>query len=89
MEVKMFTAEIKSADPAKAFVGDNGIYVPSRYDARHHELLITKELFIEACQNPQINNMANYINWAAKGTTRYMFKVDSKQFRGIRKVGAK
>lgn len=48
MEVKMFTAEIKSADPAKAFVGDNGIYVPSRYDARHHELLITKELFIEA-----------------------------------------
>ena len=48
-----------------------------------------KELFIEACQNPQINNMANYINWAAKGTTRYMFKVDSKQFRGIRKVGAK
>ena len=46
--VKVFTAEIKPSEPAKAFVGDDGIYVPSDYDHRYHKLIITRELFIEA-----------------------------------------
>jgi hypothetical protein len=48
MITKVFTAEIKPAEPVKAFVGDDGIYVPSDYDQRYHKLLITRELFIEA-----------------------------------------
>lgn len=35
-------------DPAKAFVGDDGIYIPSPYDQRCYQCLITKELFVEA-----------------------------------------
>lgn len=42
------TATIIPAEPVKAFVGDDGIYVPSRHDFRCPELLITKELFVEA-----------------------------------------
>ena len=59
MTARIFTAEIKPAEPAKAFVGVDGIYVPSDYDSRHHKLLITRELFVEAynkwiknCDNP-------------------------------------
>ena len=35
-------------DPVKPFVGDDGIYIPSPYDPRYHQCLITKELFVEA-----------------------------------------
>lgn len=44
----VFTAEIKPLEPAKAYVGEDGIYVPYRYDMRYHELLISRELFVEA-----------------------------------------
>lgn len=46
MEYKVAT--IVEPELAKAYVGDDGIYVPSRYDPRYHELLISKELFVEA-----------------------------------------
>ena len=46
MEYKVGT--IVEPELAKAYVGDDGIYVPSRYDTRYHELLISKELFVEA-----------------------------------------
>jgi hypothetical protein len=45
---KVYKATIIPAEPAKAFVGDDGVYVPSRHDFRLHELLISKELFVEA-----------------------------------------
>lgn len=45
---KRCTATIVPAEPAKAFVGDDGIYVPSRHDFMFYEMLISKELFIEA-----------------------------------------
>ena len=45
---KTAALEIKPAEQAKAFVGDDGIYVPSRYDYRAYEVLISRELFIEA-----------------------------------------
>ena len=48
MPMGVLTAEITPAKPAKAFVGDDGIYVPSRHDYRFHEMLISKELFVEA-----------------------------------------
>ena len=48
MDAKVFTAQIRPAKPAKAFVGDDGIYVPARHDARYHEMIISKELFVEA-----------------------------------------
>lgn len=35
-------------EPAKPFVGDNGIYIPSSVDPRVHQCIITKELFVEA-----------------------------------------
>ncbi len=41
-------AKIAEPKPAKAYVGNDGIYVPSRYDSRLHELLISRELFVEA-----------------------------------------
>lgn len=41
-------ATIADPKPAKAYVGDDGIYVPYRYDSRFHELLISRELFVEA-----------------------------------------
>ena len=43
-----YTTTIRAAEPAKAFVGKDGIYVPSRHDFRFHEMLISKELFVEA-----------------------------------------
>lgn len=46
MEYKVGT--IAEPELAKAYIGDDGIYVPSRYDLRYHELLISKELFVEA-----------------------------------------
>lgn len=45
---KVLTATILPVEPAKAFVGNDGIYVPSRHDFRHHEMLISKEIFVEA-----------------------------------------
>lgn len=41
-------AEIVACEPAKPFVDDDGIYVPSDVDFRYHKLLISKELFVEA-----------------------------------------
>lgn len=46
--IKVKYAILDEPKPAKAYVGDDGIYVPSRYDHRYHELLISKELFVEA-----------------------------------------
>ena len=48
MATKVLTAKIEQAEPAKSFVGNDGIYVPSDYDFRHHKLLISRELFVEA-----------------------------------------
>lgn len=45
---KLLKAEIRPAEPAKAFVGDDGIYVPHCVDARSHMMLISRELFVEA-----------------------------------------
>lgn len=42
------TATIRPCEPAKAYVDDDGIYVPSDYDLRLHKLLISRELFVEA-----------------------------------------
>lgn len=42
------SATIAPAEPVKAFVDDDGIYVPYEYDSRYHKLLISKELFVEA-----------------------------------------
>lgn len=44
----VLTAEIKPAEPVKAFVGNDGIYVPCSCDHRYHQMLISKELFVEA-----------------------------------------
>ena len=44
----MCVLPIEEPKPAKAYVGDDGIYVPSSFDYRCHELLISKELFVEA-----------------------------------------
>lgn len=49
------TATIQEVKPAKAFVDDDGIYVPSDYDFRYYKLLISRELFVEA-YNKWINN---------------------------------
>ena len=45
---KLVELEIRGHEPAKAFVGDDGIYVPSMHDFRYHEMLISKEIFVEA-----------------------------------------
>ena len=42
------TSEVKPAEPVKPYVDDRGVYVPSRHDYRCHELLISRELFVEA-----------------------------------------
>ena len=47
-KIQVFTATIAPAKPAKAYVGDDGIYVPSDVDCRYHKLLISRELFVEA-----------------------------------------
>lgn len=52
-------ATIAEVAPAKAYVDDDGIYVPSRYDYRCHELLISRELFVEA-----------YNKWIKNNTSR-------------------
>ena len=51
-------ATLVEPKPAKAYVGDDGIYIPSRHDYRCHELLISKDLFIEA-YNKWINGKSN------------------------------
>ena len=52
-------ATIAEVKPAKAYVGDDGIYVPSRYDHRYHELLMSRELFVEA-YNKWINHNTSH-----------------------------
>lgn len=44
----MCVAKIAPIEPAKPFVDDDGIYVPSSFDSRYHQCLITRELFVEA-----------------------------------------
>ena len=51
-------ASLAEPKPAKAYVGDDGIYIPSRYDHRYHELLISKDLFVEA-YNKWIDGKSN------------------------------
>lgn len=48
MKSRVLTAEIKPAEPVKAYVGENGIFIPHCVDPRHHMMLISKELFVEA-----------------------------------------
>ena len=42
------TGEAHGSEPAKAFVDDDGIYVPSTVDSRYHTMLISRDLFVEA-----------------------------------------
>lgn len=58
---KVKTATIAEPKPAKAYVGDNGIYVPSRYDSRLHEILISRELFVEAYNKGIKNDSYGFI----------------------------
>lgn len=46
--IATLTMPIAPTEPAKAYVGDKWIYVPSDEDYRYCKLLISKELFIEA-----------------------------------------
>jgi hypothetical protein len=39
--------KLATPEPAKPFVDDYGIYVPSNVDSRYHKLLISRELFVE------------------------------------------
>ena len=49
MKSRVLTAEIKPAEPVKAYVGDDGIWVPHCVDpTRCHMMLISKDLFVEA-----------------------------------------
>ena len=41
-------AQIAPVEPVKAYVGDDGIHVPSDVDYRCYKMLISKDLFIEA-----------------------------------------
>lgn len=40
--------KLTPSEPAKPFVNDNGIYVPSDVDSRYCKMLISRELFVEA-----------------------------------------
>lgn len=40
--------KIIPSEPAKPYVGDDGIYIPDSDDSRYCRMLISKELFIEA-----------------------------------------
>lgn len=51
-------ATITEPKIVKPYVGDDGIYIPSRHDYRCHELLISKDLFVEA-YNKWINGKSN------------------------------
>ena len=42
------TEKIHEPEPAKAFVDDDGIYIPHESNPRYHKLLISKDLFVEA-----------------------------------------
>ncbi len=48
LELTAMTAPITPSEPAKAYVDDDGIYVPCAYDFRLHKMLISRELFVEA-----------------------------------------
>lgn len=37
-----------ASKPVEPFVDDEGIYIPSSYDQRYYQCLITRELFVEA-----------------------------------------
>ena len=41
-------AKICTPEPARAFVDDEGIYVPYEFDSIYHKMLISRELFVEA-----------------------------------------
>ena len=58
-------APITEVKPAKAYVGDDGIYVPSRYGYRCYELLMSRELFVEA-----------YNKWIKDASTNQFIGVD-------------
>lgn len=47
-EKNKITAKIIPSEPAKPYVGDDGIYIPDSYDSRYCRMLISKELFVEA-----------------------------------------
>jgi hypothetical protein len=42
------SAKIAPTSPLQAYVGDDGIYIPSSFDSRYYNMLISKELFVEA-----------------------------------------
>lgn len=42
------TAKIAQPEPVKSYVDDNGIWIPSVTNPRCHQVLISKELFVEA-----------------------------------------
>ena len=41
-------SKIAIPEPARPFVNDDGIFIPSDVDFRYYKLLISKELFVEA-----------------------------------------
>lgn len=42
------TAKIVQPEPAKPYIDDNGIWMPSVTNPRCHQMFMSKELFIEA-----------------------------------------
>ena len=51
----------RETEPAKAFVDDDGIYVPHEQNPIYHKLLISRELFVEA-YNKWIKEQINESN---------------------------
>ena len=47
-EKNKIIAKIIPSEPAKPYVGDDGIYIPDSDGSRYCRMLISKELFIEA-----------------------------------------
>ena len=46
--IRYIAGRIAPLEPVKAFVDDEGIYIPCASNPKYHTCLITKELFVEA-----------------------------------------
>ena len=53
----MNTGTVVAQKPAKAYVGDDGIYIPDEYNPIYHTMLISRDLFVEAYNKWIKNNM--------------------------------
>lgn len=54
------TGIIVAQKPVKAYVGDDGIYVPDEYNPIYHTMLISRELFVEAYNKWIKNSITSY-----------------------------